>query len=38
MSKMHDEVVVLGGGLSKFARERADGTPVEWMVEGKRRA
>ena len=38
MSKMHDEVVVLGGGLSKFARERADGTPVEWMVEAAKDA
>ena len=28
-----DEIYVLGGGLSKFARERADGSPVDWMVE-----
>jgi acetyl-CoA C-acetyltransferase len=27
------EVVVLGGGLSKFAQERPDGTPVDWIVE-----
>ncbi len=33
MSNALDEVVVLGGGLSKFARERPDGTPVDWMVE-----
>jgi len=28
-----EDIVVLGGGLSKFARERPDGTPVDWMVE-----
>ena len=28
-----DDIVVLGGGLTKFARERLDGTPVDWMVE-----
>ena len=33
MSGAYHEVVVLGGGLSKFARARADGTPVEWIVE-----
>lgn len=30
--------MVLGGGLSKFARERPDGTPVDWMVEAARDA
>ena len=30
--------MVLGGGLSKFARERPDGTPVDWMVEATRDA
>lgn len=33
-----DDVVVLGGGLSKFARERPDGSPVDWMVEATREA
>lgn len=33
MTTAPDDIVVLGGGLSKFARERPDGTPVEWMVE-----
>ena len=28
-----DQVMVLGGGLSRFARERVDGTPVDWVVE-----
>lgn len=28
-----EEIVLLGGGLTKFARERADGTPVDWMTE-----
>lgn len=28
-----EDIVVLGGGLTKFARERADGTPVDWMTE-----
>lgn len=28
-----DDVLVLGCGLSKFARERPDGTPVDWIVE-----
>ena len=28
-----EPVVVLGGGMSKFALARADGTPVEWIVE-----
>jgi acetyl-CoA C-acetyltransferase len=32
------EVVVLGGGISKFALERPDGTPVEWMVEATQAA
>lgn len=27
------EIVLLGGALSKFDRERSDGSPVEWMVE-----
>lgn len=27
------DVVLLGGGISRFARERADGTPVDWMTE-----
>ena len=27
------EIMVLGGGLSKFATERPDGTPVDWIVE-----
>lgn len=30
---MPTDIMLLGGGLSKFARERADGTPVDWMVE-----
>ena len=38
MSSFPTEVVVLGGGLSKFARERPDGTPVDWMVEAARDA
>ena len=29
MSGTANEVVVLGGGLSKFARTRSDGTPVD---------
>ena len=33
MASTHAEVVVLGGGISKFARQRFDGTPVDWMVE-----
>ncbi|MGI9465019.1 MAG: thiolase family protein [Aestuariivirgaceae bacterium] len=28
-----DDIVVLGGGLTKFARERPDGTPIDWVVE-----
>lgn len=28
-----EEIVLLGGGLTKFARERPDGTPVDWMTE-----
>jgi acetyl-CoA C-acetyltransferase len=28
-----EDIVVLGGGLTKFARERSDGTPIDWMVE-----
>ncbi len=28
-----EEIVILGGGLTKFARERPDGTPIDWMVE-----
>ena len=32
------EVVVLGGGLSKFAAERPDGTPVDWIVEAAQAA
>ena len=28
-----EDIVVLGGGLTKFARERPDGTPIDWMVE-----
>lgn len=32
------DVVVLGGGLSKFALERPDGTPVDWIVEATRAA
>ena len=27
------EVVVLGGGLSRFDRARPDGTPVDWIIE-----
>ena len=30
---MHESIVVLGGGMSKFARQRPDGTPTDWMVE-----
>ena len=33
-----EPVVVLGGGLSKFALARTDGTPVDWMVEASRAA
>ena len=33
MAGNDDDVVVLGGGMSKFARERVDGTPVDWVVE-----
>jgi acetyl-CoA C-acetyltransferase len=32
------EVVVLGGGLSKFAPARPDGTPAEWIVEAAQAA
>jgi len=32
------EIVLLGGGISRFARERADGTPVDWMTEATRDA
>lgn len=32
------EVVVLGGGLSKFASERPDGTPIDWVVEAAQAA
>jgi acetyl-CoA C-acetyltransferase len=32
------EVVVLGGGLSKFAQARPDGTPVDWIVEAAQAA
>ena len=28
-----DDIVILGGGMTKFARERPDGTPTDWMVE-----
>lgn len=28
-----EDIVVLGGGLTKFSRERADGTPIDWMTE-----
>lgn len=38
MSTAPDEVVILGGGLSKFSRERPDGTPVDWMVEAAQAA
>lgn len=27
------DIVLLGGGISRFARERADGTPVDWITE-----
>ena len=27
------KVSVLGGGMSKFARQRLDGTPMDWIVE-----
>ena len=27
------KVAVLGGGMSKFARQRIDGTPMDWVVE-----
>lgn len=33
MASSYDDIVILGGGLSKFSRERPDGTPVEWIVE-----
>lgn len=32
------EVVILGGGLSKFAGERPDGTPIDWIVEATQAA
>ena len=32
------DIVLLGGGISRFARERADGTPVDWMTEATRDA
>lgn len=32
------DIVVLGGGLSKFAVERPDGTPVDWIVEAAQAA
>lgn len=35
---MAEAVAVLGGGLSKFALARSDGTPVEWMVEAAQAA
>ena len=38
MSGTANDVVVLGGGLSKFARARSDGTPVDWIVEAARDA
>jgi acetyl-CoA C-acetyltransferase len=31
-------VVVVGGGLSKFAAERPDGTPIDWIVEAAQAA
>mgnify|MGYP001464373432 CR=1 FL=1 len=33
MSTKGDEIVLIGGGLSKFSRARPDGTPVDWMTE-----
>ncbi|MBI1384857.1 MAG: thiolase domain-containing protein [Rhizobiales bacterium] len=33
-----DHVVVIGGGLSAFAKERPDGTPVDWVIEAARAA
>ncbi|MBO67354.1 MAG: acetyl-CoA acetyltransferase [Acidiferrobacteraceae bacterium] len=33
-----ERVVVLGGGISKFARQRLDGSPVDWIVEASMRA
>ena len=33
-----ERVVVLGGGISKFARQRPDGSPVDWIVEASMRA
>lgn len=38
MAIASEGVVVLGGGLSKFAKERPDGTPVDWVVEAAREA
>lgn len=38
MSAPGQPIVVLGGGLSKFALARSDGTPVEWMVEAAQAA
>ena len=32
------DIVLLGGGISRFARERADGTPIDWMAEAPRDA
>lgn len=32
------DVVLIGGGISRFARERSDGTPVDWIVEAARAA
>lgn len=38
MAGAGDNIVVVGGGLSKFAKERPDGTPVDWIMEAARAA
>jgi acetyl-CoA C-acetyltransferase len=38
MANSPDDIVVLGGGLSKFSRERPDGTPADWIVEAAQAA
>ncbi len=38
MTATPPEVVLLGGGLSRFAPERPDGTPVDWIVEATQAA
>ena len=38
MGRDDGAVVVAGVGLSKFAPERPDGTPVDWIVEATQAA